>query len=181
MKFLLLTAVLMLSITAPAQTYAPYTGNKANQTTVSKPAPAKNEKTKPVVVEKTPVKEEENSTDDFQDMMNKAVEQLHQKEYQKAESFYTRALGVSTEKTAWRALQSRATLYAIMKDDEKAVADLTTAIKTKGTPEKQLATIYVTRAKLYANNKKMDLACKDLAKAKALGFPDTLIEGVDCK
>lgn len=179
MKLLLLMTSLFLGVAMQAQTYAPYTGNKANTAAVSKQAAAKDKK-EPAAAEKAPAKEEEMPGDDFQDMMNKAVEQLHQKDYQKAESFYTRALGVSTEKTAWRALQSRATLYAIMKDEEKAVADLTTAIKTKGTPEKQLAIIYVTRAKLYANNKKMDLACKDLAKAKALGFPETLIEGVDC-
>ena len=180
MKLLLLIMSLFLGAAMQAQTYAPYTGNKANQTKVAKRDTIKNKEKKPVAVQAEPETKPEKSADDFQDMMNKAVEQLHQKEYQKAESFYTRALGVSTEKTAWRALQSRATLYAIMKDDEKAVADLTTAIKTKGTPENQLAIIYVTRAKLYANNKKMDLACKDLAKAKALGFPDTLIEGVDC-
>jgi tetratricopeptide (TPR) repeat protein len=181
MKFLLLITGLFFGVAMQAQTYAPYTGNKANQTAVSKPAPAKNEKTKPAAAEKAPVKEEEKPGDDFQDFMKKAIEQLHQKDYQKALGFYTQALEVSTEQSACIALVSRATLYAIMKDDEKAVADLTTAIKTKGTPEKQLAIIYMMRAKLYANNKNMDLACKDLAKAKAHGLADTLIEGVDCK
>lgn len=171
---------LFLGVAMQAQTYAPYTGNKASQTAVSKPAAAKN-KTKPVVAEKAPAKEEEKPLADFQDLMNKAVEQLHQKEYQKAESFYTEALGVSTEKTAWRALLSRATLYAIMMDDEKAVADLTKAIETKGTPQKQLAIIYVTRARLEANHKKMDLACADVAKAKALGLPAGFTIDVECK
>lgn len=170
---------LFLGVAMQAQTYAPYTGNKASQTPVSKPAPAKN-KTKPVVAEKVPAKEEEKPSADFQDLMNKAVEQLHQKEYQKALGFYTQALGVSTEKTAWRALLSRATLYAIMMDDEKAVADLTKAIETKGTPQKQLAIIYVTRARLEANHKKMDLACADLAKAKALGLPDAMTVDFKC-
>lgn len=181
MKSLLFTVVLLLGMTLQAQTYAPYTGNKANGTTVSKPDATKNKTPKPAVTEKTPAKEDKKTGADFQDLMNKAVEQLHQKDYQQSESFYTQALDVSTEKTAWRALLSRATLYAIMKDDEKAVADLTTAIETKGTPQKQLAVIYVTRAKIRANHKNMDLACADLAKAKSLGAPYELTRDIACK
>lgn len=181
MKLLLFITVFLFAATAQAQTYAPYTGNKANETKVSKPAKAKTEDVKPVSVEKSDKEEDKKTADDFQDMMNKAVEQLHQKDYQMAESFYTRALGVSTEKTAWRALLSRATLYAIMKDDQKAIADLTKAIETKGTPQKQLAIIYMTRARLLANNNKMDLACKDVAKARALGLTESLIADIECK
>lgn len=181
MKLLLFITAFLFVITAEAQTYAPYTGNKANGKTVSKPDPAQAEKMKPAVAEKAPVKEDIKPTgDDFQDMMNKAVEQLHQKDYQLAESFYTRALNVSTEKTAWRALLSRATLYAIMKDDKRAITDLTKAIETKGTPQKQLAVIYMTRARILANNNKMDLACEDVAKAKALGLSESLIADIDC-
>ncbi|MHA3788806.1 tetratricopeptide repeat protein [Flavobacterium hauense] len=183
MKLLqLLITAFLFSITGHAQTYAPYTGNKANATTVSKPAAAKSTKPKPLTAEKAPVKETEKSKeDDFQTLMNKAVEQLHQKDYQMAESFYTQALGVSTKKTAWRALLSRATLYSIIKDDDKALADLTKAIETKGTPEKQLAIIYVSRARLHANHKNMDLACADVAKAKAIGLPDALTVDFECK
>lgn len=180
MKFLLFTGLFFLGIMGHAQTYAPYTGNKANETKVSKPAKTKTEDIKPVPVEKSQKEEDKKTADDFQNMMNKAVEQLHQKDYQLAEGFYTRALNVSTEKTAWRALLSRATLYAIMKDDQKAIADLTKAIENKGTPQKQLAVIYMTRARLLANNNKMDLACKDVAKAKALGLTESLIADVDC-
>ena len=181
MKFLLFTGLFFLGIMGHAQTYAPYTGNKANEAKTAKPAKANAENAKPAVTETAPVKEEKISPDDFQDMMNKAVEQLHQKDYQMAESFYTRALNVSTEKTAWRALLSRATLYAIMKDDQKAMADLTKAIEIKGTPQQQLAILYMTRARLLANNNKKDLACKDVAKAKALGLKDSLIADIECK
>jgi hypothetical protein len=180
MKFLLLMTSLLLGVAMQAQTYAPYTGNKANQTAVSKTAPAKN-KTKPVVAEKAPAKEEEKPKADFQDFMNKAVEQLHQKDYQKALGFYTQALGVSTKKTEWLPLMSRATLYAIIKDDKKAVADLTTAIENGNTPKKQLAIIYMSRARLLANNKNMDLACEDVAKAKALGLPEGVTVDIECK
>ena len=181
MKFLLLITSLFLGVAMQAQTYAPYTGNKANATAASKTAAAKSTKPKPVAAEKAPVKETEKSDDDFQTLMNKAVEQLHQKDYQMAESFYTQALGVSTKKTAWRALLSRATLYSIIKDDDKALADLTKAIETKGTPEKQLAIIYVSRARLHANHKNMELACADVAKAKAIGLPDALTVDFECK
>jgi tetratricopeptide (TPR) repeat protein len=181
MKLLLFITVFLVVTLAQAQTYAPYTGNKANETKVSKPAKAKTEDVKPVSVERPHKEEDKKTADDFQDMMNKAVEQLHQKDYQMAESFYTRALGASTEKTAWRALLSRATLYAIMKDDQKAIADLTKAIETKGTPQKQLAIIYMTRARLLANNNKMDLACKDVAKARTLGLTESLIADIECK
>ncbi|RDI05456.1 hypothetical protein [Flavobacterium sp. AG291] len=181
MKLLLLISVLFLSIILQAQTYAPYTGNKANETKVSKPAKNKDENSKPVIAEKIQKEELKKPTDDFQDLMNKAVEQFNQKDYRKAESFYTRALDVSTEETAWRALLSRATLYGIMKDDKKAVADLTTAIDSGNTPEKQLAMMYMQRARIEAKNKNMDFACNDVAKAKALGLPDVLTQGVECK
>lgn len=180
MKLLLLIYAIVLGTAAQAQTYAPYSGNKANGTAVSKSASVKNKESKPAVVQKAVLKEEENSNGDFQDLMNKAVEQLHQKEYQKAEDFYTQALGVSTKKTAWRALLSRATLYSIMKDDEKATADLTSAIESGDTPQKQLAIIYITRARILANNKNMDLACKDVAKAKALGLPQGFTIDIKC-
>lgn len=182
MKLLLLITGLFLGVAMQAQTYAPYTGNKANKTAVAKQNKNKAENTKLVAAEKPQTEELKKPTgDDFQDFMIKAIEQLHQKDYQKALGFYTQALEVSTEKTACEALVGRATLYAIMKEDEKAVADLTMAIKTKGTPQKQLAIIYIMRARIYANNKNMDLACKDLAKAKALGLPETQTEGIDCK
>jgi len=180
MKLLLLITAIVFGTTVQAQTYAPYSGNKANGTAVSKPVSEKNKESKVIVAEKTSLKNDEKPKGDFQDLMNKAVEQLHQKEYQKAESFYTQALEVSTEKTAWRALMSRATLYAIIKDDEKAIADLTTAIESGDTPQKQLAIIYVSRARLLANNKKNDLACQDVAKAKALGLPEGFTVDVKC-
>lgn len=180
MKLLLLISAIVLGTAAQAQTYAPYTGNKANETAVSKPGSEKNKKSKVTVAEKTSLKEDEKPKGDFQDLMNKAVEQLHQKDYQKAEGFYTQALEVSTPETAWRALMSRATLYAIMEDDKKAIADLTSAIESGDTPQKQLAIIYISRARLLANNKNMDLACKDVAKAKALGLPQGFTIDIKC-
>lgn len=188
MKLLLLILSFFLVTTVQAQTYAPYSGNKANGTKVAKQDKPKTENTKPVVTEKPaekvpekPQKEEsKKAKDEFEDFMIKAAEQLHQKDYQKALGFYTQALEVSTKESAHMPLVSRATLYAIMNEDEKAMADLTKAIEIKGTPQKQLAIIYRMRARLYANNKKMDLACKDVAKAKALGASDTAIEGIDC-
>ena len=180
MKLLLLITAIVFGTTAGAQTYAPYSGNKANGTAVSKPKTEKNKENTTVVTEKTSLKNDEKAKGDFQDLMNKAVEQLHQKEYQKAESFYTQALEVSTEKTAWRALLSRSTLYSIMMDDKKALADLTTAIESGDTPQKQLAIIYMSRARILANNKNMDLACKDLAKAKALGLPEGFTADIKC-
>lgn len=181
MKLLLLTIVLFLVTAAQAQTYAPYTGNKANSTTVSKQKLTKNQKSKPVVSEKASLKEESELKGDFEDFMNKAVEQLHQKDYLKAEGFYTQALEVSTEKNAWRAWLSRATLYAIMKEDSKAIKDLSLAIENKATPKTQLAIMYATRARIQAANKKMNLACADVAKAKALGISERLIADIDCK
>ena len=181
MKSLLMIVCFFLGLAANAQTYAPYTGNKAKTNTTSRPAAATTKKKEPVAAEKTVVKEEANPKADFEDLMNKAVEQLHQKDYLKSESFYTQALGVSTEKNAWRALQSRATLYAIMKEDKKAIGDLTAAIKEKNTPKPQLAIIYATRARIQAANKNMDLACSDIAKAKALGVSKRLINGIECK
>ena len=180
MKLLLLITAIVLGTAVQAQTYAPYSGNKANGTAVSKPGPEKNKESKTVVAKKASVKESKNPKGDFQDLMNKAVEQLHQKDYQKAQGFYTQALEVSTKKNAWRALLSRATLYAIMKDDEKAIADFTTAIESGDTPQKQLAIIYVSRARILANNKKIDLACKDVAKAKAIGLPEGFVVGIKC-
>lgn len=207
MKVLLLFTGLLMCISIQAQTYAPYSGNKANGTKVSKPV-----KNKPVVTEKTPEKENINSkttvskTDSsknennkpvvaetirenentkpketYRDYMTMAIEQLHQKDYQKALDFYGLALGVSTPESVHIVLKSRAILYAIMKEDEKAVADLTKAIQYKGTPETQLAILYVMRAKMYANNKNMDLACKDATKAKALGASYEMIRDIDCK
>lgn len=38
----------------------------------------------------------------------------------------------------------------------------------------------MTRARVFANNKDMENACKDVAKAKELGLPDVLTQGVDC-
>lgn len=181
MKLLLSISFLFLSVAIQAQTYAPYTGNKANDTKVSKPVKNKDENSKPVIAEKIQKEELTKPTGDFQDLMNKAVEKLNQKDYRKAESFYTQALDISTEETAWRALRSRATLYGIMKDDKKAIADLTTAIDSGNTPEKQLAMMYMERARIEANNKNLDMACNDVAKAKALGLPDILTQGVECK
>jgi tetratricopeptide (TPR) repeat protein len=180
MKLLLVMTGLFLGIAVQAQTYAPYSGNKANGTAVSKPDSLKSKKSKPVVAEKATMKESKMPKGDFQDLMNKAVEQLHQKDYQRSEDFYTQALEVSTKQNAWRALMSRATLYAIMKDDQKAIADFTTAIESGDTPQKQLAIIYVSRARLLANNKKNDLACQDIAKAKALGLPEGFTVDVKC-
>ena len=181
MKLLLLMTAMLLGSALQAQTYAPYSGNKANSTTSSKSASANGKESKPAAAPKTVLKEEEKPKGDFQDLMNKAVEQLHQKDYLKAEDYYTQALAVSTEKNAWRALMSRATLYAIIKEDKKALADLTTAIDSGDTPQKQLAVIYVSRARLLANNKKNDLACKDVAKAKALGLPEGFTVDVKCE
>lgn len=181
MKLLLLITAIGLGTAVQAQTYAPYSGNKANGTVVSKPGSEKDKKSKVTVAEKTSLKDDEKPKGNFQDFMNKAVEQLHQKDYQKAQGFYTQALEVSTKETAWRALLSRATLYAIMEDDEKAIADLTSAIESGDTPQKQLAIIYVSRARILANNKNMDLACKDVAKAKALGLPQGFTVNIKCK
>lgn len=181
MKLLLSISVLFLSIILQAQTYAPYTGNKANETKVSKPVKTDPAAAKSEFADTASKKETQKPTGNFQDLMNKAVEQFNQKDYRKAESFYTQALDVSTEETAWRALLSRATLYGIMKDDKKAVADLTTAIDSGNTPEKQLAMMYMQRARIEAKNKNMDYACNDVAKAKALGLPDVLTQGVECK
>ncbi|PZR19165.1 MAG: hypothetical protein DI539_14905 [Flavobacterium psychrophilum] len=181
MKSLLLIAFFVLGSVAQAQTYAPYTGNKANETKVSKPLKNKAETATPELAEKNQNEKSKKPTGDFQDLMNKAVEKLNQRDYRKAESFYTQALDVSTEQTAWRALLSRATLYGMMNDDEKAVADLTAAIESGNTPEKQLAMIYMQRARIEANNKNLDLACADVAKAKELGLPDALTQGVACK
>ena len=52
MKLLLSISVLFLSVTVQAQTYVPYSGNKANETKVSKPVKNKVENSKPVVAEK---------------------------------------------------------------------------------------------------------------------------------
>lgn len=180
MRLLLLMTSLFLGIGVQAQTYAPYSGNKANGTVVSKPGFEKNKETKVINAEKTSLIDDEKPKGDFQDFMNKAVEQLHQKEYQKAEGFYTQALEVSTKKNAWRAFLSRATLYAIMKDDEKAIADLTSAIENGDAPQKQLAIIYISRARILANNKNLDLACKDVTKAKALGLPEGFTVDIKC-
>lgn len=119
MRLLLLITGLFLGMTAQAQTYAPYTGNKANETVVSKSDSIRNKKPKPVVAEKAPRKEKKKPKGDFQDLMNKAVEQSKEKEYTKALGFYTQALDVSTEETAWRALISRASVYIMMNDDKK--------------------------------------------------------------
>lgn len=212
MKALLLFTGLLLCMTIQGQTYAPYSGNKANETKVSKPVKnkpentkpvvaektpkkentntktavsktdtSKNENSKPVVAEKTPEKEDAKPKETSRDFMTMAIEQLHQKNYQKAIDFYTMALEVSTPEYAHIVLKSRAILYSIMKEDEKAVADLTTAIQYKGTPETQLAILYVMRAKMYANNKNMDLACKDVIKAKTLGASYEMIRDIDCK
>lgn len=181
MKLLLLMTGLFLGIAVQAQTYAPYTGNKANETVVSKPDSLKSKKSKPVVAEKASLKESKKPKGDFQDLMNKAVEQSKEKEYKKALGFYTQALEVSTDETAWRALVSRATVYSMMKEDKKAIADLTTIIDSGNAPQKQLGTVYMSRARMHAANNNMDLACRDVAKAKELGLPDALTSGVECK
>lgn len=160
---------------------APEKKNTKPKTVVSKPDSTKSENSKPAVAEKTPEKENTKPKESYRDFMTMAIEQLHQKNYQKAIDFYTLALEASNPEAAHIVLKSRAILYAIMKEDEKAVADLTTAIEYKGTPETQLAILYVMRAKMYANNKNMDLACKDIAKAKALGVSQEMIRDIDCK
>ncbi|PZR19166.1 MAG: hypothetical protein DI539_14910 [Flavobacterium psychrophilum] len=160
---------------------APEKKNAQPKTAVSKPDATKTESSKLVVAEKTPEKENAKPKESSRDFMTMAIEQLHQKNYQKAIDFYTLALEVSTPEYAHIVLKSRAILYAIMKEDEKAVADLTSAIQYKGTPETQLAILYVMRAKMYANNKNMDLACKDVTKAKSLGALQEQIRDIDCK
>lgn len=180
MRLLLLSSILFLSFSAKAQTYAKYTGNAANKTsrdTVrAKPVAAPE---KPVA-EITPVKTTEKPRGNFQDLMNKAVEQFKGKNYNGAVSLYTQALDVSMPEEAWRALTSRATLYAQMNRKDKAIEDYTKIIETNIIPEKKLAYTYLLRARMEAETNKTDLACNDLKIAKEMGVPEMLLFELKC-
>ncbi len=181
MKHLLLSAILFLSVTAFAQTYPKYTNEAGSKKTTSKPAAKlksdgtemKSETVKP-----------SRTTGDFQELMNRAVEQSKEHNYAAAISLYTQALNVATEEQAWRALISRATTYIFMDkpNPDKALNDFNTIINTQKTPQKQLSYIYTHRARLLADKGDIEAACADIQKARELGLPENLIVGFDeCK
>ncbi|MCW4468778.1 hypothetical protein OGH69_07385 [Flavobacterium sp. MFBS3-15] len=192
MKRLLLLAAFMLSLAATAQTYPKYTNETGSSKPASKPAKASKPEEKPKDVKKKQagriemvmVDAVDENSGDFQKLMNRAVEQSKVKNFNAAISLYTQALSVANEEQAWRALVSRATTYTVMDkpNPDKAIADLTNIIDTRKTPQKQLAYIYTSRARLLYDKGDTEAACADVQKARELGLPEALIVGVEgCK
>jgi len=118
---------------------------------------------------------------DFQQLMERAVIQNKEHNFAAAISLYTQALNVANEDQAWRALVSRATTYTVMDkpNPDKAIADLTNIIDTRKTPQKQLAYIYTSRARLLYDKGDIEAACADVQKARELELPEALIVGVE--
>ena len=181
MKHLLLASVLLLGLSAQAQTYPKYTGQKANETKVSKPriADSKPESTDAATVSQ---KLAEKPKADFQDLMNRGGVFTVDKDYKRAVGMFTLALAASEPDTAWRALLSRATSYDMLKMPKEALTDLTTIINDYAatTPEKKLAYIYLMRSRILAEKGDMDLACNDVQKGKELGLPENETSRLDC-
>lgn len=180
MRLLLLSSILFLSFSANAQTYAKYSGNAANKTSRD------TVRDKPVAVpqkpvaEITPAKAPEQPRGNFQDLMNKSLEQTKVRNFNGAVDLYTQALDVSTPEEAWRALTSRATVYVQMNKKDMAIADYTKIIETNIIPEKKLAYTYLLRARMEAETNKTDLACSDLKIAKEMGVPAVLLFDLKC-
>lgn len=177
----LLFSIAFISFAAGAQTYPKYTTQKKDTLirkaeTVAMPLPEKS-------IAKAKTKSLPNKlTGNFQELMNKGGEQSVNQNYEKAIGFFTQALAVSTEDTAWRALVSRATSYLMLKKFDKAIADYTTMIDNNNfLDQKKLASVYMSRARAAAELKNMELACSDAQKARELGLPEMLITRFDCK
>jgi tetratricopeptide (TPR) repeat protein len=172
--------IALISFAAGAQTYPKYTTQKKDTLirkaeTVATPIPEKSS-------DKDKVKPEPGATGNFQELMNKGGVQSVNQNHEQAINFFTQALAVSTQDTAWRALVSRATSYLMLKRFDKAVADYTTMINNNNFPDqKKLATTYMSRARAAAELKNMELACSDVQKARELGLPEVLITDFDCK
>ena len=192
MKRLLLLAAFMLSLAATAQTYPKYTNETGSSKPASKPAKAPKPVKEPKEVKKKQadrmemimVEPADNNSGDFQQLMERAVIQNKEHNFAAAISLYTQALNVANEEQAWRALVSRATTYTVMDkpNPDKAIADLTNIIDTRKTPQKQLAYIYTSRARLLYDKGDTEAACADVQKARELGLPEALIVGVEgCK
>jgi len=192
MKRLLLIAAFSLSLAATAQTYPKYSEQTGSGKTTSKPAKA----VQPLKEHKEVKKEQADrmemimvepvnkNSGDFQQLMERAVIQNKEHNFAAAISLYTQALNVANEDQAWRALVSRATTYTVMDkpNPDKAIADLTNIIDTRKTPQKQLAYIYTSRARLLYDKGDIEAACADVQKARELELPEALIVGVEaCK
>ena len=179
---LLLLPILLLSLSVTAQTYPKYTGNKTVKDT-SAPKPKAAAKTKATTEAEKPLvinmpKESKITSGNFQDFMNRGVEQFKSGKYIEAVKLYTKALSVATEEQAWRALISRASVYSQMKKYDLSLKDCTTIIDNNNIPEKQLATTYMARARYAQELKDMELACSDVAKAKEMGLTPSLTQGI---
>ncbi|RYF97903.1 MAG: hypothetical protein EOO07_38935 [Chitinophagaceae bacterium] len=181
---LLLLSILFISLSASAQTYPKYTGNKAvKDTFAGKPkaapkAKVKTEAEKPLVLNIP--KESKITSGNFQDFMNRGVEQFKSGKHTEAVKLYTKALSVATEEQAWRALISRASVYSQMKKYDLSLKDCTTIIDNNNIPEKQLGTTYMARARYAQELNDMQLACSDVKKAKEMGLPPSLTQGIRC-
>lgn len=192
MKCLLLLAAFMLSLAASAQTYPKYSEQTGSGKTASKPAKAPKPEEKPKEVKKKQagriemvmVEHADENSGDFQKLMERAVVQSKEKNFNAAISLYTQALNIANEDEAWRALVSRSTTYIVMDNPnpDKAIRDLTDIIDTRKTPQKQLAYIYTSRARLLYDKGQIEAACADIQKARELELPEALIVGVEaCK
>ncbi|WP_294818678.1 hypothetical protein [uncultured Flavobacterium sp.] len=192
MKCLLLLATFTLSFVASAQTYPKYENEAGSGKSTIKPNKALTPAEKPKEIKKKQagriemvmVEHATENSGDFQQLMERAVLQSKDKNFNAAISLYTQALNVATEEQAWRALVSRATTYTVMDkpNPDKAIADLTNIIDTRKTPQKQLAYIYTSRARLLYDKGEIEVACADVQKARELGLPENLIVGVEaCK
>lgn len=177
MRLVVLILLVFAGISANAQTYPKYTGQKANETAVSKPTPTNSatvESKKEKAVKKVKPK------GDFQELMERAVVQSQDGKYKKALDLYTQALNVSNEEQAWRALVSRATTYTMMGRKDMAYKDLTQIIEKESIPDKQLANIYLSRARLLMEKGDKEAACSDVNKAREIGIPKVLEAGLEC-
>lgn len=179
MKHLLLFAILFAGVTTTAQTYPKYNNQTGNKTPLKSETAKKEEAVK--VVEDVTVKGNSKPEGDFQELMEKAVVQSKARRYEAAVSIYSKALEVSNEEQAWRALVSRATNYQMMGQSDKAMADYTTIIDAQNAPEKNLAYIYSCRARLAQDKNDMAMACADVKKARELGLPEGAMQGINCK
>ncbi|AWH85836.1 hypothetical protein HYN59_12295 [Flavobacterium album] len=180
MKHLLFFAILFTGIAASAQTYPKYSNQAGNSKAASKPESAKKE-TAVKVVEEAAAKGNRKPEGDFQELMEKAVVQSKARRYEAAVMIYSKALEVSNEEQAWRALISRATNYQMIGQFDKAMADYTTIINAQNAPQKNLAYIYSCRARLAQEKNDMELACADVKKARELGLPEMAMQGINCK
>lgn len=180
MKRLLFLSLLFTGVGSFAQTYPKYSVQKKDTLikrneavpAVAKPLPEPEQ-----AQAKTKIKKR---TGDFQALMEKGGVESVGKRYERAVEFYTQAYEVSTDETEWRALVSRATSYVMMQKWDKAIEDYTTMIENDNLPnEKRLAYTYMSRARAAQEMKNMEMACKDINKARELGLPEMLISGLD--